>query len=133
MRELRLRDGDRVQLAPGNEAAVPSLLFLAAGRSTLGRLTRAGTLVLAGGAGTILLLLLSGILQTPVRGSLAPVRGPVLDATDNARRYLALLRVDKKAEAGAIRFVLIDGPGRGCMRRAECALVPGVIDRCRAA
>ena len=62
-----------------------------------------------------------------------PVRGPVLDATDNAGRYLALMRVDKKAEAGAIRFVLIDGPGRACMRGAEDALVRAVIARCCAA
>ena len=62
-----------------------------------------------------------------------PVRGPVLDAADNAGRYLALMRVDKKAEAGAIRFVLIDGPGRACMRGAEDALVRAVIDRCCAA
>ncbi len=62
-----------------------------------------------------------------------PVRGPVLDAGDNAGRYLALMRVDKKAEAGAIRFVLIDGPGRACMRGAEDSLVRAVIDRCCAA
>ena len=62
-----------------------------------------------------------------------PVRGPVLDAADNAGRYLALMRVDKKAQAGAIRFVLIDGPGRACMRGAEDALVRAVIDRCCAA
>ena len=62
-----------------------------------------------------------------------PVRGPVLDATDNAGRYLALMRVDKKAEAGAIRFVLIDGPGRACMRGADDALVRAVIARCCAA
>jgi len=62
-----------------------------------------------------------------------PVRGPVLDTADNAGRYLALMRVDKKAQAGTIRFVLIDGPGRACMRGAEDALVRAVIDRCCAA
>ncbi len=62
-----------------------------------------------------------------------PVRGPVLDAVDNAGRYLDLMRVDKKAEAGTIRFVLIDGPGRACMRGAEDAVVRAVIDRCCAA
>ncbi|HRW72423.1 3-dehydroquinate synthase [Ottowia sp.] len=59
-----------------------------------------------------------------------PVRGPVLDAADNAGRYLALMRVDKKAEAGEIRFVLIDGPGRAVVRPAPDALVRQVIDRC---
>lgn len=62
-----------------------------------------------------------------------PVRGPVLDSTDNAGRYLELMRVDKKAEAGAIRFVLIDGPGRACMRGADDAVVRVVLDRCCAA
>lgn len=59
-----------------------------------------------------------------------PTRGPVLDAQDNAGRYLELMRVDKKAEAGEIRFVLIDGPGRASMHAAPDALVREVIDHC---
>ncbi len=62
-----------------------------------------------------------------------PVRGPVIDAQDNAGRYLELMRVDKKAEAGEIRFVLIDGPGKAVMRPAPDALVREVIDACCAA
>jgi 3-dehydroquinate synthase len=59
-----------------------------------------------------------------------PVIGPVLDSSDNAGRYLELMRHDKKAEAGEIRFVLIDGPGRAITRAAPDALVRGVIDAC---
>lgn len=59
-----------------------------------------------------------------------PQRGPVLDASDNAGRYLELMRVDKKAEAGEIRFVVIDGPGRATLRTAPDALVREVIDFC---
>ena len=59
-----------------------------------------------------------------------PVRGAVLDAADNAGRYLTLMRVDKKAEAGEIRFVLIDGPGRAVVRPAPDEVVRQVIDRC---
>ncbi|MDD2609285.1 MAG: 3-dehydroquinate synthase [Giesbergeria sp.] len=59
-----------------------------------------------------------------------PVRGPVLDAADNAGRYLELMRVDKKAEGGEIRFVLIDGPGQAVVRAAPDALVRQVIDAC---
>ena len=59
-----------------------------------------------------------------------PTVGPVLDAQDNAGRYLELMQVDKKAEGGAIRFVLIDGPGRACLRGAPEALVRQVIDAC---
>jgi len=62
-----------------------------------------------------------------------PTQGPVLDAGDNAGRYLALMRVDKKAHAGAIRFVLLDGPGRAVVRSAPDRLVREVIDACCAA
>jgi 3-dehydroquinate synthase len=56
-----------------------------------------------------------------------PVLAPVLDAARNTERYLELMRVDKKAEAGEIRFVLIDGPGRAVVRPASDALVNEVI------
>lgn len=59
-----------------------------------------------------------------------PVQAPVLDAQDNAGRYLELMRVDKKAQAGEIRFVLIDGPGKAVVRGAPDALVREVIDLC---
>ncbi|RYF46096.1 MAG: 3-dehydroquinate synthase, partial [Comamonadaceae bacterium] len=59
-----------------------------------------------------------------------PVRGAILDADDNAGRYLKLMRVDKKAEGGEIRFVVIDGPGRAVVRSAPDALVRAVIDDC---
>lgn len=59
-----------------------------------------------------------------------PVRGALLDAKDNAGRYLELMRVDKKAEGGEIRFVVIDGPGRAAVRCAPDALVRAVIDDC---
>jgi 3-dehydroquinate synthase len=53
-----------------------------------------------------------------------PVTGPTLGAA----RYLDLMRVDKKAEGGAIRFVVIDAPGRAAVRAAPDALVAEVID-----
>jgi 3-dehydroquinate synthase len=59
-----------------------------------------------------------------------PVKAPVLSATDNAGRYLELMRVDKKAEAGDIKFVLIDGPGRAIVRSAPEPMVRQVIDFC---
>lgn len=59
-----------------------------------------------------------------------PVKGPVISTTDNAGRYLELMRIDKKSEAGEIRFVLIDGPGKAVVRAAPDALVREVIDRC---
>ncbi len=59
-----------------------------------------------------------------------PVKGPILSPADNAGRYLELMRVDKKSEAGEIRFVVIEGPGRAVVRAAPDALVREVIDAC---
>jgi 3-dehydroquinate synthase len=59
-----------------------------------------------------------------------PVVGPRLDNQDNAGRYLDLMRVDKKAEQGEIKFVLIQGPGTAVVRPANDNLVRQVINRC---
>jgi 3-dehydroquinate synthase len=56
-----------------------------------------------------------------------PVVGPVLNAVDNAGRYLELMRLDKKSDAGEIKFVLIDGPSKATVRGAPDALVRDVI------
>jgi 3-dehydroquinate synthase len=69
-------------------------------------------------------------LRALVQRAGLPVVGPRLSATDNAGRYLELMRVDKKAEAGEIRFVLINGPGNATVRSASDALVREVIDAC---
>ncbi len=69
-------------------------------------------------------------LTTLVQRAGLPIVGPVLDQADNAGRYLQLMRVDKKAEGGDIRFVLIDGPGQAVVRGAPDALVREVIDAC---
>lgn len=55
-----------------------------------------------------------------------PVCGPRLGAD----RYLALMRLDKKSEAGDIKFVLIDGPGRARVQGAADAMVAQVIAHC---
>ena len=55
-----------------------------------------------------------------------PVRAPDLGAD----RWLALMRLDKKSEAGDIRFVVIETPGRAGVRPAPEALVREVIARC---
>lgn len=69
-------------------------------------------------------------LRTLIERAGLPVRGAVIDGQDNAGRYLDLMRVDKKSEAGEIRFVLIDGLGKAVMRSAPDALVREVIDSC---
>ncbi len=59
-----------------------------------------------------------------------PTVAPILDAKDNASKYLDLMRVDKKAEGGEIRFVVIDGHSTASMRGAPDAMVREVIDLC---
>lgn len=59
-----------------------------------------------------------------------PVIGPRIAEHDNAGRYLELMRIDKKAEAGEIRFVVIDKPGQASVRAAPDSLVREVIDAC---
>jgi 3-dehydroquinate synthase len=53
-----------------------------------------------------------------------PSAGPPL----GAGRYLELMRVDKKAAGGEIRFVVIEAPGRAGVRAAPDALVAAVVE-----
>jgi len=69
-------------------------------------------------------------LETLIKRAGLPVIAPVLSTTDNAGRYLELMRVDKKSEAGEIRFIVIDGPGKAALRTAPDALVREVINAC---
>lgn len=55
-----------------------------------------------------------------------PTVGPAL----GAQRYLDLMRVDKKAEAGEIRFVVIDRPGHAVVRSAPDDMVRQVLADC---
>ena len=55
-----------------------------------------------------------------------PVRGPAL----GPERYLELMRHDKKAEGGEIRFVVIESPGRAGVRPAADAIVREVVQAC---
>lgn len=92
------------------------------------------------GCGMVMAAALShrmGLLSAPgverlrglIRRAGLPVMGPRL-APDNASRYLELMRVDKKAEAGQIRFVLVDDTGQAHVRPAPDTLVAEVIDAC---
>ena len=57
-----------------------------------------------------------------------PVRGPVLNANDNALDYIEHMRLDKKAVGGDIQFVVIDQPGQAAVQGAPDAVVRDVID-----
>jgi 3-dehydroquinate synthase len=63
-------------------------------------------------------------IETLVARAGLPVRGP---ASLLPQRYLELMRVDKKAQAGDIRFVLLDGESHALVRAAPEAVVVDVI------
>ena len=65
-------------------------------------------------------------LRTLCQRAGLPVQAPPLSQLP-ITRWMDLMRVDKKAEGGEIRFVVIDGPGRAAMRPAPDALVAEVI------
>ena len=65
-------------------------------------------------------------LRTIIAKAGLPTTGPDL----GAERYLELMRVDKKAEGGEIRFVVIDRPGHAVMRAAPDELVRDVLAAC---
>lgn len=52
---------------------------------------------------------------------------PVTAPRMAGERWLELMRLDKKASAGEIRFVLIEQPGHAVLRRAPDATVLQVI------
>jgi 3-dehydroquinate synthase len=57
---------------------------------------------------------------------------PAVAPALGVERYLELMRVDKKAEAGEIRFVVIDKPGSASVRTAPEDIVRAVIEHsCR--
>ena len=62
-------------------------------------------------------------IQRLVERAGLPVRAPKL----GLERYRQLMRVDKKADAGAIRFVLIEAPGRAGLHRVPDDLVADVL------
>ena len=68
-------------------------------------------------------------LETLLRRAGLPVVAPAMPA----ERWLQLMRIDKKAEDGEIRFVLVDPPGRAVLRAAPDAMVLRVIQRRSAA
>ncbi len=57
-----------------------------------------------------------------------PVSAPAL-GTD---RFIELMRIDKKSQAGEMRFVVLTGPGEAVLRKAPTSIVAQVIEaHCR--
>ncbi len=64
-------------------------------------------------------------LQRLVERAGLPVQAPTMPMD----RWFELMRVDKKAEAGAVRYVVISEPGRAAVRAVEDDTVQRVIER----
>ena len=88
VRQLVLRDGDRIRFGPEAKGEFPSLLFQRPASSGWKSVTRRGGIALAAVAGGGLLLVALSALQMPIRGSLATVRAPLV-LYDGASRPIA--------------------------------------------
>ncbi len=55
---------------------------------------------------------------------------PTVGPDFGVERYLDLMRVDKKADAGEIRFVVVDGPGSAVLRSAPPQMIADVLHEC---
>jgi len=77
IRQLLLRDGDALRFGPPSEPGLPELVFQSRSRPRLLRLAASASLAAAAAAIAGVGLLGLSLLRVPVRGSLAPVRGPL--------------------------------------------------------
>jgi penicillin-binding protein 1A len=110
VQQLLLSDGDRVRLGPSEQAGVPELVFQRRPQPKLQRISRALTAALAGLAGGGLLLLALSVLQMPIRGSLASVRGPLVLYDRQGKPISSADALDHRELAGLRHYpaVLID-------------------------
>lgn len=68
----------------------------------------------------------AGRLDALIAAAGLPVRGPAWPA----ERYVELMSVDKKAERGTPKFVLLEALGRACVRRAPEDAVRATLAAC---
>ncbi|MFM7360820.1 MAG: transglycosylase domain-containing protein [Cyanobium sp.] len=116
VQRLLLRDGDRIRFGPEppdpdeSDAALPVLRFVRPPQPRRSRLLRLGGMALATLTGGGLLLLAASMIQMPIRGSLATVRGPLLlyDGTDRPIASAQDQRHHELARLGDYPPVLID-------------------------
>ena len=101
VQQLLLRDGDGVRFGPNQEGGLPEVTFESPRWPGQNRWRRLAAASLAGGAlAGVLLLTLSG-LQVPIRGSLAPIRGPLV-LYDRENRPIASAEDQHHRELGSL-------------------------------
>ena len=74
--------------------------------------------------------LLDAAAADRLRGTIAAARLPVRGPGWTPERYVELMSVDKKAERGTPRFVLLEGLGSACVRRAPEDAVRATLAAC---
>jgi 3-dehydroquinate synthase len=67
-----------------------------------------------------------------IEAIIARAKLPTVAPALGEHRFVELMRVDKKAEAGEIKFVVIDKPGHASVRGAPDTVVRDVIAQCSA-
>jgi 3-dehydroquinate synthase len=67
-----------------------------------------------------------------VREAVLAARLPVRPPDWPFERWIELMSVDKKAQQGTPRFVLLDGPGSARVARVPDALLRATIEACAA-
>ncbi|MEB3308359.1 MAG: transglycosylase domain-containing protein [Cyanobacteriota bacterium] len=107
---LVMAHGDRIRFGPGPLSEVPELEFRMSPRPKLRSLSLGCTAALGAITSAGLLLLALSVLQSPIRGSLARVRGPVV-LYDRTGKTINTADADDHREADGLRHfpaVLID-------------------------
>ena len=101
VQRLLLCDGDRIQLAPGDQPEAAELVFRRPGGRMLRLARLAGSAGVAGLAAAALLLLGLGRLQLPLRAGLGATRGPLL-LYDGADRPIVAAESQQHREQGQL-------------------------------
>ncbi len=110
IRQLLLSDGDNVRFGPSQQAGLPELDFQIRPIPKLHKLVRSASLGLATVAASGLLVLGISVTQSPIRGSLASVRGPLV-LYDQAGKPITSVDALRHHEPNGLRHypaVLID-------------------------
>ncbi|MFN9548109.1 MAG: transglycosylase domain-containing protein [Cyanobacteriota bacterium] len=101
IRQLVLRHGDQVRFGPAEEGGLPELSFARLGQPPLQRALRRAGGILAATTGLSLAVIALSALRTPIQGSLAGVKGPLV-LYDRTGRPIASAEDQRHREWGRL-------------------------------